>query len=356
MATFSPDPMTGLKIEMDEQEFRMLYKLFTQLFSKKKDKYINYDVDFHASYYKNEKNWLLLPNGLKTPYLLLHDFRRFPDSKWGSYSYKGMFDFPNELDRIKTLMVKKFTEEKKLKKGDNDCPRVSRVKIADGRLNLEIQHARYYHQVATNLSIDYRYDSSFERELMGCSTMRDWDLLQSQAADGLVPGFEVSKLANTIGIAVGLTAKNKYNQKMVIARRRTSTVAVYGDQLSVPFSFALNVDFNRLKNAPKASILDLIYADLRHEQADELGLEPSQIDLSNLKPLFFCRDMARGGKPQFFFEVDSKLPFEAITQKINERQGNKEFKRGIQSMPMDKAEELNYKISPELLAFIAGIQ
>ena len=355
MATFSPDPITAFKVNLDEQDFVLLYKLFKQLISKNTERYINYHVDAHATYYNKEKDWLLLSNTLKTPYLLVHDYRKFHDANWGSYNYKGLFDFPNELDRIKTLMVEKFTQENKLKKGDNDCPRVSQFITENGKLKLEIQHAKYYHQVATNLSIDYHFDESFNKELIGCSSIRDWDKLQSHTGEGLVPDFDVSKLANTIGVAVGITALNKYGQKMIVTRRRSSDVAVYKNQLSVPFSFALNVDFNKLNAAPQGSILDLIYADLRHEQADELGLEPSQIDLSNLKPLFFCRDMARGGKPQFFFEVESKLPYEALTQKIIENQDNKEFKRGIQSLSLEKANELDYKVSPELLAFVAGI-
>lgn len=251
-------------------------------------------------------------------------------------------------------MVQLFTTKGLLSKGDNSCPRISRISTKNNGLSIEIQNACYYDQVATNLSLDYVHHDDISKSIIE-GTIRNWDLKQSKTEDGAIPSFEKSNLANTIGVALGITAMNKNGQKMILIRKRTSSVAVYQNMLHLPFSFALNFDPKTLTPNTSGSIIDLIKPDFRHEQADELGLEPNDIDFHDLKPLMLCRDICRGGKPQFFLEIEMKAPFEDLINKISERQGSKnEFESRTLGMTLDEVKNPKNKFSPELLAYIVA--
>jgi hypothetical protein len=82
--------------------------------------------------------------------------------------------------------------------------------------------------------------------------------------------------------------------------------------------------------------------DWGHELAQELGLEVS--DFEPPRPLVFCRDMVRGGKPQFFFEIVSRKPLEELRRSIGSDESEYVGK-------IETAEALSKTYSPELLAF-----
>lgn len=331
-----------------------IVSIFSLISSKRsQDKYLNASTSDLAGLYHQETQWLYLTNGKKTPYLIIHDYRAFPLEDWGNYHHVGKFDFPNELDKVKELAVDEFKQNNLLYKGDNNCPRVLDFDNSNNELTISIQSAKYFDQVGTNLILDYKGINYVEDKLDSLD-LRHWDIKQSKTNKGFLPAMCASKLANTIGVAIGISAVNRKNEKVFLTRKRSNSVSVYRNEISVPFSFALTVDFNEIVKRPQATIYDLIKVDLKHEQAEELGLEPWQIDLENIRPLLFCRDLLRGGKPQFFFEVKAKVSFEELVESINKRATDPEFKGKVKSITYRDAVDLDSGVSPELLAFVAS--
>jgi hypothetical protein len=73
-----------------------------------------------------------------------------------------------------------------------------------------------------------------------------------------------------------------------------------------------------------------------------MGLEVS--DFEPPRPLAFCRDLVRGGKPQFFFEMESRMLVDDL-----ERKGGAENREYITAIQTADTNSTDY--SPELLAF-----
>jgi hypothetical protein len=340
------------------EELFKLYEVFKANVFPAANKFIDYDISGIAEFYHDNKiNWLKSSDGkFRAPYEIVHDYRLNPVSNWGEYLYKGEFQFPNILSRVKERMLEAFSAGGSLYKGDNPCPRVSNVVNTDTKLTFEIQRANYFDQVATNLSLDYKHDKDISDSLK-TDTLRKWDILQSETDQGKLPEFKKSCLANTIGVALGIVAKNKSGQQVMLMRKRTSNVAVYKNMLHLPFSFALNFDITAPRLNHLDTIQELIKPDFRHEQAEELDLEPSDIDFDKVKPLLFCRDLCRGGKPQFFFELEISTPYEDLVRKIGEKErskSKKEFASKTIAISIEEAKKSISNFSPELVAHIVA--
>lgn len=348
------NPQTGFpEIELD---LKSIANLIASVFPEKNE-FINYNPSWVREYYNNNDiNWLRSTSDRRifAPYEVINDYRSNPIENWGTYKFTGDFEFPTILSRVKDEMIKIFTEKGLLYKGDNPCPRVSNVVSSQNSLSFDIQKAYYFDQVATNLSLDYCHKQSI-CERIKRKTIRDWDKYQSKTTNGKIPTFTKSKLANTIGVALGIITTNKKGEKVIIIRRRTSSVAVYRNMFHLPFSFSLNFDSHTLENNHIGSIKELIKPDFRHEQAEELGLEPAEIDFSQVKPLLFCRDLYRGGKPQFFLELEIKTPFEDLAKRITESSGKRqEFLKKTIGLTFEETKKSLRGFSPELIAYMVA--
>ena len=343
----------GVSITLEE-----LYYLTKAIFSDlpKKQKLLNYDTAWLLEYYNRTsdgKNMLQSNDkSLIAPYEIAYDYRKNPIPDWGTFRYCGEFKTTSKLAVIKEKLVKLFNDRGLLHKGNNICPRVKNIISNNGNLVIEIEKATYFDQIATNLSLDYSLSKN-DATSIGATTLRQWDINQSNTKKGTLPILSKSRLANTIGIAVGITATNKRGEKVILIRKRTSNVAVAAKMLTLPFSFSLNMDTKGLIIGNESTIFDLIKSDFRHEQSEELGLEPGQMDFEKVNPLLLCRELSRGGKPQFFFEIKLDIPFEDLKRQIKENAGSKkEFTPGIKGLTIEKAKKSLNKFSPELRAFV----
>jgi len=111
----------------------------------------------------------------------------------------------------------------------------------------------------------------------------------------------------------------------------------------LPFSFALTYEAKR-----DDKLSEFINPDLHHEFAAELGLERS--DLSPLRPVAFCRDLCRGGKPQFFFDLEARLSTEELRRKLS--RATPEYVGSPQFVAVGGfAKQPEEKWSPELAAW-----
>ena len=292
-------------------------------------------------------------NKFQVPYELIFDYRKNPTSDWGTYTYSGDFHFPPELEAWRAALVGLFKNKGFLYKGDHICPRINNVFPGKDQLSIEIQRATYFDQVATNLSLDYPLNDSLAKSLHA-RTVREWDLRQSGPIQGGIPPLSRSKLANTIGVALGITTTNAMGEKVILIRRRTSHVAVSQNRLVLPFSFSLNLNEHICNPGDSGSISDLIKTDFRQEQKEELGLDPEVLDFEKIKPVAFCRELCRGGKPQFFFRLETDIKLGDLQGLVKESSTiNKEFRGPLMGLTMDKAFKDMNRFSPELNAFIA---
>ena len=327
-----------------EIDFSHLKKWLTSRDWTKNNPYINYDPIYSAGFYSlNIESELLRSSAhqFSTPYQLVFDYRAASaESSWGSAIIDGDYTFPLQLNSHKTTAVNMFEEKGWLKKKNNPAPRVKRYCKHDGLPEITIEQATYYDQVGTNLTIDLPFTHPLTIETTNVKTIREWDTVQAKQ-NHILPNFENSLLANTIGVAIAITTVDRVGHKHLIKRFRREDVAVYRNMWHLPFSFALYFDRN-IHNKNEIDIKDLINFDLPNEFAEEMGLEMN--DFRPIKPLAFCRDLARGGKPQFFLEMKSKLSFEELRKKAHDSTG--EFKGNIQIFDF----EPHHQISPELAA------
>lgn len=337
------------------EDFKTIAHLWNKLFPPR-TRFLKSRPNWLFEFYSDDKiKWLKSSdNEVRAPYEIIHDYRKNPIGNWGTCIYKGDYAFPNKLSRVREIMVNKFSKSGKLSKGSGICPRVSNVSLQNNMLSIDIEKAFYFDQVATNLSLDFKHKEEIA-DSIGANTIREWDIKQSKTKKGGIPSFTKSRLANTIGVAMAIVATNKQGQKVILIRKRTSDVAVFQNTLTLPFSFALNFEPNNIEINQPDSILNLIKPDFRHEQAQELGLEPNEVDFGNIKPLLFCRELCRGGKPQFILEIEIKTPFEELASRIVEAPTAKpEYTSKLMGRTIENAKKLKHELSHDLLAYIVA--
>jgi hypothetical protein len=315
------------------------------------DGYLDYSTaNAESSYGGCQMTWLQLTTPrerLRVPYEVVIDYRNWSDGRSsGNFEFRGDYEFPAPLVGHREAMIRRFEQEKRLAKRNNPAPRVAKLDCTRPEAPLFVlEHAWYYDQVGTNLTLDYPLNGPIEANGFKCKTVREWDVAQA-GQPGCLPSFGLSRLANTVGVAVGITAKLHDGRPVVIRRKRRKDLAVYTNVWHVPFSFALTYD--RFVAGESGDIKDLIQPDFGHELADELGLEWSCFH--GIKPLAFCRDLARGGKPQFFFEMQSVEPFEKLREEISDHAG--EFTGRLEGHPQaEPVDDSSESWSPELAAF-----
>jgi len=340
---FSYSTPTGDKFSIEPTVEALSYLL--GLLPWTREEFLDYSLSEVAKHYDIPWVRISTPKGeISSPYLLLHDYRKMPQPlNWGTAKISTDFQFPAQLIPHRSKMVDIFQKKGLLSKGNSTCPRVARFQMAGPVPHFELQRASYFDQVGTNLTIDYKLSQPIEINGRRCATVREWDVSQAQVKARGLPSFDQSQLANTIGVSIGITARTRNGRKVTIKRKRSSKVAVYANTWSTPFGFALALeqDFTRDKKFP---IEDLIRRDYNHEFAEELGLQFS--DFTAPKPLAFCRDLLRGGKPQFFLEAKALVPFEDLRKKLQDH--TVEHKGRIKiTQDSDSATRIDTRVSPE---------
>lgn len=344
-----PDGFTLITIE--PKDVSLFENLLTRL-RDTSDKYLDYDANKVFKHYRKGLNKLLSiidkkKGTVSAPYDIIYDYRKnsYSSASWGKVTLKGKFEFPLELKKHKELMESKMKKERKLEKGNTPCPRLVRFSLGDNNEpTFFFENAEYFDQVGTNLSLDAQLEDPIEVGDKKCQTVRKWDIIQAGLEVGELPSFENSKLANTLGVAVGFTAKNKYGETVILMRKRKKKVAVYPGMWHLPCSFALSLPSGNEK--VETDLRMFINFSFPAELSEEANLIPSDFYLAT--PIAFCRDLIRGGKPQLFLEMEAKDPFEQLKAKIEDRGKYKEYKNKIKLAKFNS----DSNCSPELLAYL----
>jgi hypothetical protein len=111
-------------------------------------------------------------------------------------------------------------------------------------------------------------------------------------------------------------------------------------------SFALEID-SSIAEGDQYDIETLVRNDFPEELSTEAQL--LRRDFGSLRPIAFCRDLSRGGKPQLFLELECKLPLADLLAKIGS--SSPEYTMTPRTLPEGVTAKIT--LSPELACFLA---
>ncbi len=317
--------------------------------------FLHYDTSFLQKFYHlsyQQKKIIESKDKTKTaPYEIVFDYRNQLIEGWGNCGFIGDFSLSPDLEWIKEKLVEYYNTKGLLYKGNNPCPRIANIIFSKENILLQIENASYFDQVATNLSLDYPLHE-IGNNTLNSNTLREWDILQSNTTLGLLPPLGKSKLANTLGVCVGITTYNDKGESIILTRKRTNDVTVSANLEVLPFSFSLNYKHDSIKHHQAIQLTELIKKDFENELFEELGLAANYISFEKIEPLALCRELCRGGKPQLFCKTEINLPFEKINEIIQEKNYNKkEFYPSISYISTKVDTQIYSTLSAELQAF-----
>ncbi|MCC6296275.1 MAG: hypothetical protein IT469_06175, partial [Pseudomonadales bacterium] len=163
--------------------------------------------------------------------------------------------------------------------------RVRSTEVKADTLVMNVQLSQYHDQARSNLILD------FDRENPGTHVS-----LRSQLCakyDGCLPDLSDGRLANTLGVAMLIYYRSNGTWIPYLVRR-VKKIGVFPGGVHCSASGAAKWPA-RSQTVSFADVTD----HLLDEAKEELGLLPA--DLSDFRPVSYCREMARGGKPQLFY-------------------------------------------------------
>jgi len=199
-----------------------------------------------------------------------------------------------------------------------------------GDLVVALHRAGYFDQIKTNLTLDYVSQGSGR-------ALRARD--QKRATRGALPSFSESALVNSIG-ASAVVLRHVDGRPMIFAHIRKLDLGTFAGHLGTVSGVV-----NYFDGQPCHELATHAGWSMVREFERETGLNAEEVGL-RVAPLAFCRELVRGGKPQFFFLIEvtnrdlDKAHFNDAFEKSAE--GLKEFFSGICAGKSFKA-----RLSPE---------
>jgi hypothetical protein len=216
---------------------------------------------------------------------------RFELSSWGA----------GDGDSISNAGFESFRAHKP-RTFDGPAVRIDGYRISGRRLLLQVQHATYFTQVRSSLILDYRH------RLANGSVLSLRDLFRQEYGQQLPP-LSDQRLANTLGVsALIFCSSDDGLTPYLLTRTREVAVNDLGNEWHCTASGV--AELRAFGSDPS----DFIEFSMRKELEEEVGLVGE--DLTALAPIAFCRELMRGGKPQFFYLGITRLPLSDLTRKL----------------------------------------
>lgn len=270
--------------------WKWLQKDLTKLVVTKSDRFLEYDPGELRGYYASER-----PVAPALTYVLAADLLGIPDRRIAAPHCQRVL--LEHLQRPFNLATGRGSWSKTsaagydalLKSGrvkeNESLIRVANFHIDGNALVLKVHEAKYHDQARSNLILDFDRDNAPQYQ-----TLRSQ--LQSKYGTRL-PDISDRNLANTLGVAILIFYKSNGRWVPYLVRR-VKKIGVFPGGIHCSASGAAKWTAGR----GNPSFED-VTAHLLDEVHEELGLIPK--DLQSVEPVAFCREMARGGKPQLFF-------------------------------------------------------
>lgn len=224
------------------------------------------------------------PPGLEPAYgrfIEVDDVRTILDASFWKLPNELQLHGNTAVDLFKTL--EKITIDQRTGEFENNVS--FRIQGFEPNGEFKLEKARYFDQVATNLTLDWASSKLGRHQTIRTGIERP--------VAGKLPPLANSILANTVGTAVLF-----YDQKLrPILRTRVATLASIPKRgLHCSVSGVLEAVNEYASNTRGG--FEIFLPGTHLEIKNEMGLEPHEYELW---PVAFSRELARGGKPQLFF-------------------------------------------------------
>ena len=320
-----------------------------------KNEFIDNTLPFLRGFYSNEDMLTVEKNGLLhvAPYKVLYMYQ--PDTlayeTWGQVVLQHRFELDPHLEEFGAFATERFRKDGKLNQ-NNAAPRVNNFVVTkDGtpHILMNCGNAFYEDQVKTNLVIDWQEFARFSS--YGAQTLRQYNQMFYEdvagGKPGTVPDFDHSLLANTLGVAIGVVARETDDPNspyVATGRVRSDNVAVYQGMMSPILTFAAKN--NAVNGRYEGSLKSFLNADVKEELLQEVGLKHEEIVI---EPLALTQDLGRGGKPQLFCVAKAQISLAEMNRRLTDTKG--EYEGGVVQMKENTAAMMNVIESPEMQAF-----
>lgn len=167
---------------------------------------------------------------------------------------------------------------------------------------LKIKPAFYEQQAKSNLILDYKKKISDNCDL----SLRD---LLNDEFKGKLPPFNEPRLANTLGIATMIFFKEEGAEVPFLAKR-SRTTGVFNEAPTWHCTSSFAARWQDIDTDCPSLFENMIIRHLKLELLKEAGI--SADDVFDLRPLAFCRELMRAGKPQLFFAGKTNLSYDIL--------------------------------------------
>lgn len=274
-----------------------------------KTPFIDFSQVVGCGYYKDETKRFTLKtkSGVieyETPYKEIIDYDKNPSSKIVIDPQEGepVFRLPHQIRKDSEAAWDAFLNDKPATTNDKALRMSSLYKDSGEVFHCQLQEACYFDQIRTNLTLDYPIVNSIHDD-----SIRIRDLSPNQK----LPDLGSSIMANTIGVSGIWVTRNNYkkswNRSFFLKPRKNGT-GVFNSMFG---TISGVVEPPRHGISSITSIEDYVAAEMRRELYEESGI-PSLIksgrfnaDSIKITLLSFTRELIRGGKPQFFFLIET---------------------------------------------------
>ena len=326
--------------------------LFAHNFEEKKGntKFIKYDNAY--KYYSGDRTVFVLVNGkdsksVEVPYKEEINFIKNPETLMIVEGNISPYKMSEEIRLLTEGNLSSYREENSGTKDDPILRIASLKQLEKYKYTCKLESSSYYNQVRTNLTLDYLLNDP-SKKYHG-ETLRSLDLSE----DGILVDFNKSRMVNSIGVSAvlyyhdpdfGKTAfflKPRKGARVEAKNKKPEIgVGVFQNMLGIISGVV------KIPNSGNISdIVQYIESEIYDELKEEAGYTRDQKILM-IKPLAFVRELARGGKPQFFFLIEVPYIKDSDFRKQfrQSSEGRQEFRDGKKRLKFESI------LSPEAAA------
>ena len=260
------------------------------------------------------------------PYLEIIDFVSQPETKISIDPTIGKHTSTDELKAFTQQALDKFKQEKP-KTFDAPILRIANLRKQNNDFVVKLEHSSYFEQVRTNLTLDYLQ--------AGGQTLRAKDY----KTQNNLPEFNESMMVNSIGVS-GVVFFSRGTRKYLFMKLRKQSEGIFDKQFGTTSGVVLPP-----KDLNGADLVSYATQEMQREFLNETGLSNDSQNAIAITPVAFTRELARGGKPQFFFVIE-------IAESL-EKSFKKKFRNSIEGLSefhdnaLSNASNYNKPFSPE---------
>lgn len=281
--------------------------VFKKMKKNPNNKFLDVNFERILQYYQAERSNLLQLN-FNNEIEYLPQLLEIDNTSQAFGMNQFMFDFNEEVYQLPESM-KDFTSDayknltKTMKYTNGENLRLSNVKFEDDMYTFETQPVYYQSYMQSNMLMDYKPKDE--------KSLRERTHIQ-----GKLTSFQDSTLANHIGINILVFTPAGY----LIMPQRSDKVSYAPLELSASISGAV-----RTHDIASGQTLDSLA--IIREGIEELGLTRNDILYESIQFLGLTRELIRGGKPEIFFVMKTKLNKNEIEERWKAAQDKWENKK-----------------------------